>query len=120
MCPLGKRAYSNPTGARPALSEVLYFATCRPLVIHDGTMRSLKSAPVAVGKCGSEVVKKESVMDERRAGQIRIERGASKKHYSVIMTAPDGSVPSVVVERTSDNGSALEYFFDRLKDGLAV
>jgi len=36
------------------------------------------------------------------------------------MTAPDGSVASVVVERTSDNGSALEYFFDRLKDGLAV
>ena len=44
-------------------------------------------------------------MNERRAGQIRIERGASKKHYSVIMTAPDGSVASVVVERRGRNSA---------------
>jgi hypothetical protein len=59
-------------------------------------------------------------VDKRLTGQIRIERGAAKKHYSISMTAPDGSIVSVVVERTKENESALEYFFARLKDGLSI
>lgn len=59
-------------------------------------------------------------MDERRTGQIRVERGATKKHYSISMTASDGSIISVVIERTKENESALEYFFDHLKDGLSI
>jgi hypothetical protein len=54
------------------------------------------------------------------AGKIALERGATGVHYLLTLTAPDGSQASVIISRTQENETALEYFYAKLKDGLEV
>jgi hypothetical protein len=53
-------------------------------------------------------------------GRISIERGHTGKWYSITLTAPDGSRATTAIECTPENTGALEYFFERLKNGAAI
>jgi hypothetical protein len=51
---------------------------------------------------------------------IKLERGSSGQHYALTLIAPEGSTAGVVIDTTPANRAALEYFFDKLKNGLSI
>jgi hypothetical protein len=57
---------------------------------------------------------------EPLGGKIVLERGASSARYLLTLTTPDGSDASVIINRTLQNQTALEYFFEKLKGGISI
>jgi hypothetical protein len=56
---------------------------------------------------------------DRTKPYIWIER-ASEKTFAIHLMMPDSKEAGVFIARTDDNATAIDYFHDKLKDGLNI
>jgi hypothetical protein len=49
---------------------------------------------------------------------IRMERGAGDVTHAIFLDLGNGKTASVVIERKPSNEVAIDYFYEKLKDGV--